>query len=159
MLTKYPKSNFNDFRLPSKLEWIYAAKGGLKDTSYPWSGAFTRNIKGDYLANFAHIRDHNINRNKQGNYEVVDTSVFYYSSIDFNSQADVLAPSNSYFSNGYGLFHMAGNANEMVSDEAIVMGGDWQSGGYDIRVTSQKIAEGPNPKTGFRMVSTYMAVR
>jgi len=159
MLSKYPKSNFNDFRLPSKLEWIYAANGGLKDAPYPWSGAFTRNIKGDYLANFAHIGDHNIKRNKQGNYEVVDTSVFYYSSIDFNSQADVLAPSNSYFSNGYGLFHMAGNANEMVSDEAIVMGGDWQSGGYDIRVTSEKEYIKANPLTGFRMVSTYIAIR
>jgi len=30
----FPESNFNDFRLPTKEEWIYAAKRGLKHSSY-----------------------------------------------------------------------------------------------------------------------------
>jgi formylglycine-generating enzyme required for sulfatase activity len=159
MLAKYPGSNFNDFRLPSKLEWIYAAKGGLNDSPYPWGGAYTRNSKGNYLANFAYIGEHNIKRDKNGDFKVIDKKDFDFSNMDINSQPDILAPSNSYFPNGHGLYHMAGNANEMVFDEDVVMGGDWQSAGNDIRVVSEKTLEGPNPRTGFRMVSTYIPVR
>ena len=159
MLAKYPESNFNDFRLPSKLEWIYAAKGNLKHSPYPWGGPYIRNSKGDYLANFAHIGEHNIKKDTEGNYIVVKGDEFQYSHTDFNSSADVFAPVRSYFPNGYGLYNMAGNANEMVFDEDVVMGGDWQSGGNDIRVTSEKEYINANPLTGFRMVSTYIPVR
>ena len=159
MLAKYPESNFNDFRLPSKLEWIYAAKGGLQNSPYPWGGAYIRNKKGEILANFARIGDHNIKKDKDNNYVVVDKSEFRTTSININHQPDILAPSNSYFQNGYGLYNMAGNANEMVFDEDVVMGGDWQSAGFDIKVTSEKKYTKANPLTSFRMVSTYIPVR
>jgi formylglycine-generating enzyme required for sulfatase activity len=158
MLAKYPESNFNDFRLPSKLEWIYAAKGGLKDSPYPWGGPYTRNVKGDYLANFARIGDRNIKKDENGDYKLVNKDEFQYNVINTDN-ADILAPVNSYFPNGYGLYNMAGNVNEMVFDEEVVMGGDWQSGGNDIRVSSEKEYSNASPLTGFRMVSTYIPVR
>jgi formylglycine-generating enzyme required for sulfatase activity len=30
------KEQKNEFRLPTKNEWIYAAKGGLEEILYPW---------------------------------------------------------------------------------------------------------------------------
>ena len=150
---------FQRFRLPMKSEWIYAAKGGLKHSPYPWGGPYTRDSKGDYLANFAHVGDRNIKKDENGNFAIASKEEFQYSFDISNSQADILAPSLSYFPNGYGLYHMAGNANEMIADEDVVMGGDWRSGGFDIRVTSQKPLVNASPLTGFRMVSTYVPVR
>jgi len=154
---KYPEINFNDFRLPSKLEWIYAAKGGLNRSPYPWGGMYVRNSKGKYLANFVHIGNRNIRKNKDGKYVIIENTDLDYLSLCGGTGS--LAPALSYFPNGYGLYNMAGNVNEIVSDEDAVMGGDWKSGGNEIKVTSEKQYTNANPLTGFRMVSTYSPVR
>ena len=150
---------FQRFRLPMKEEWVYAAKGGLKHSPYPWGGPYTRNTNGGYLANFAHVGDRNIKRNKNGEFVIVSNDEFQYSYDNSHAMSDILAPSKSYFPNGYGLYNMAGNVNEMIADKDIVMGGDWRSGGFDIRVISEKPLIKPSPLTGFRMVSTYVPVR
>lgn len=154
MRAKYPKMNFNDFRLPTKEEWVYAAKGGLKKSPYPWGGPFTRNSKGDILANFMHVGDHNIKQDSTGKFVIVDKSEYSYGSItDYG--ADILAPSKSYYPNGYGLYNMAGNAAELVAKDTVAMGGSWRSPGFDIRVTSQTSATEAKPTIGFRVVTSF----
>jgi formylglycine-generating enzyme required for sulfatase activity len=46
------KEQKNEFRLPTKNEWIYAAKGGLEEILYPWGGPNVINKKNCYLAQF-----------------------------------------------------------------------------------------------------------
>ncbi|MCE2961991.1 MAG: SUMF1/EgtB/PvdO family nonheme iron enzyme [Chitinophagales bacterium] len=77
------------FRLPTEFEWEYAARGGKKNTPYPWGGPYTRNHKGCLLANFKPTR---------GNYQ--EDGGFKTVRVD------------SYFPNDYGLYNMAGNVSE-----------------------------------------------
>ncbi|MGV6860668.1 MAG: formylglycine-generating enzyme family protein [Putridiphycobacter sp.] len=154
MRAKYPKLNFNDFRLPTKLEWIYAAKGGLKKSVYPWGGPYLRNSKGDLLANFSVVGDQNITVDEQGNLTVVD-SLQFMPDLEAINQFSFLVSVNAYNPNGYGLYNMAGNAAELVKDEAIAMGGSWRSTGFNIQVTSEEKAEDAQPTFGFRVVSSY----
>jgi formylglycine-generating enzyme required for sulfatase activity len=156
MRKKYPKLNFNDFRLPTKHEWVYAAKGGLKLSPYPWGGPYLRNSKGCLLANFAHVGEQNITQSDSGKFVIVDKTKFQYDFSDIGNDAYVTAPTKSYTPNGYGLYNMAGNVAEMVAKEDLVMGGSWQSPGHDIQTTSEAKYNGASPTVGFRVVSSYV---
>lgn len=141
-------------RLPQKREWIYAAKGDLELSPYPWGGPYTQNAQGQYLANYRTVGDHNITT-KNGEPMVVADSLYSFSSTAL--EAFITAPIKSYNPNGYGLFDMSGNVAEMVADEDVAMGGHWKSTGYDIRVTSQINFENANPFVGFRPVMNYLS--
>ena len=149
----YPESTFNDFRLPTKAEWIYAAKGGLKDSPYPWGGAYTKNAKGCYLANFNSVGDHNITSGENGAPKVVGQKKYRLDAIDDLFYGPVSM--KSYLPNGFKLYNMAGNVAELISDENIAMGGHWQSFGNDIQVTSEIEFLKANPMVGFRPIMSY----
>ncbi len=101
-----------DYRLPTEVEWEYAALGlgSLRSYNvyrgkkkYPWDGQYTRSGKrrsrGDQLANF-----------KQGRGD--------YGGIAGWSDdgADITAQVKSYQPNDFGLYDMAGNVAEWVAD-------------------------------------------
>lgn len=101
-----------DYRLPTEVEWEYAALGlgSLRSYNvyrgkkkYPWDGQYTRSGKrrtrGDQMANF-----------KQGRGD--------YGGIAGWSDdgADITAAVKSYKPNDFGLYDMAGNVAEWVAD-------------------------------------------
>ncbi|MDP4184375.1 MAG: SUMF1/EgtB/PvdO family nonheme iron enzyme [Bacteroidota bacterium] len=88
-LSKKGQYEVQDYRLPTEVEWEYAARGGQKVSSYPWGGYYTRNSKGEFLANFKPLR---------GNY-----------SVDGGMGPMKVG---SYDPNGFGLYDMAGNVAE-----------------------------------------------
>lgn len=140
------------FRLPTHVEWMRAAHGGLANNPYPWEGPYLRNSEGNVLCDFLRLDATSIGRDSLGKYQVYP--VPYLSTSNGNS--DVTAPVKSYWPNGYDIYNMSGNVAEMVSDKAIVVGGSWQDPGYDVRIESQKPYIGAGRNIGFRMVATVV---
>jgi sulfatase modifying factor 1 len=81
-----------EFRLPSEMQWEWAARGGRNESPYPWGGPYLVNKKGCYLANF---------KPQRGNY-AADGGLY-------------TVPVNSYWPNDYGLYNMSGNVAEWTS--------------------------------------------
>lgn len=169
------------FRLPTKYEWYAAAvyrkaeKGkskNIKDVSiyddsfFPWDGTYLRNDDGKPRANFLQIDETSIHRE----YDSV-TSIFGRKSVrqryvgepgfsmgvagTLNDASDITAPVDSYWPNDLGIYNMAGNVEEFVSEYGITKGGSWHDPGYYLRntviETYQEINEATSSR-GFRFV-------
>jgi sulfatase modifying factor 1 len=100
------------YRLPTEAEWEYAALALAGNTQYEniddgkiytWNGLGVRSprrkTQGLIMANF-----------KRGNGDNMGTGGY------LNDKADITAPVRSYVPNDFGLYNMAGNVNEWVSD-------------------------------------------
>lgn len=155
------------FRLPTEDEWIYAALGGSERNIFPWDGPYTRNSKGDLMANCMSFNTENVicdtvyQKNANGEFEAVPIyraypGGDYYGVAGYlNDGADVTAPSVSYWPNGFGLYNMAGNVSEMVQEPGITHGGSWNDPGAYMRITERQTYEGTSSssnKRGFRIV-------
>jgi formylglycine-generating enzyme len=124
------------FRLPSELQWTTAAKGGNSTANYPWKGTDLQTKKGLYRCNFRRA-----------------TEVGMGVVGKLNDNADVTAPSQSYWPNKYGLYNMSGNVAEMLIEKGQTKGGSWQDIAEAMKIENNgKYAsfDTPMPSIGFR---------
>lgn len=109
--------------LPTEEQWEYAAQGGDSAAIYPWKGTAIKltsgKYKGAYMANFYSVTE--------PDHAPVDTT-------KFNPKADITTPAESYAPNGYGLYNMAGNVAEMISDHDYAKGGSYLSPKEKVRI-------------------------
>lgn len=185
------------FRLPTEEEWEFAAKGGLSHSLFPWGGPYMRNGEGMKMANMLYVSQSSIYRDSiwVENYRAISdstqpkfikkprfmsTGAGDYMGVagNLNDNADVTAPVKSYWPNGYGLYNMTGNVEEMVvahynrednmyqiavdgefiktqDPSGITRGGSWHDTGYYGMVTTRQFYEDSDSSSreiGFRLV-------
>jgi formylglycine-generating enzyme required for sulfatase activity len=103
--SKFPE-NKTEFRLPTGVEWEYAARGGYSESPYPWGGQCLKKSMG-YLAQFK-----------------VLGSIYGPVAV------------KNFKPNDFGLYDMTGNVSEMLSDSTIVRGGNWNDTGDKIQISN-----------------------
>ena len=143
------KNAVGEVRIPTDLEWMYAAYGGSnKQEVYPWNTNSIQNSKSCYLANYKPIvsDSNNLLVNKY-----IADGAFYTAKAD------------SYMANGYGLYCMSGNLAEMVHyyRENIpgTKGGGWLNDKADLKITKSDLYKGvisPHVNIGFRIVYPHL---
>ena len=107
-------------RLPTEAEWEFAARGGLSGKLYPWGDEFTP-------ANRA------MNNSHQGHFPDHDAGEDGFAGI---------GPVKQFAANGYGLYDVAGNVWEWVSD--------WYRPDYYGELAAKGVARNPQgPPTSF----------
>ena len=107
------------YRLPTKNEWRYAARGGLRSKRFPWGNSISH-IRANYCGD---SDQYDFDKSK-GCHPLYNDGVTPYTS-----------PVGSFAPNGFGLYDMAGNVSEWALDTEGVseyvrrwnVGGDWHS--------------------------------
>lgn len=147
-----------EVRLPSALEWAYAAQAGHDGFPYP-HGYYLRNAKGQFLYNFRRFGDESIHRNAETGAVEIQPDALDPVMATMNVALGP-APSKSNLPNDYGLYNMSGNVAEMVAGETPhTKGGCFNSAGYDIRIDGPDEfagVAGASPFIGFRPVVTVL---
>lgn len=145
------------YRLPSEIEWEYAARGGLTNAPYPWGGPYLIDDRGCFLANF---------KPKRGNYLESKKGYIYTAKV------------GSFPPNEYGVYDMSGNVAEWTNSsfnsnayntvstlnpdignndknsKKVIRGGSWKDIGYylQVGVRDWEQADSARSYIGFRTV-------
>lgn len=149
------------FRLPKRIEYLRAANGSALRRPFAWDGPFIRKVDGRYLCNHLALGNTNITRDPETKeFKVIsEFDALFDSYYEFSEFSDILAPSQSFFPNEFDLYNLNGNASEMVEEKDIVVGGDWNSPGYDVRNESTQKYSGASPLISFRPVMTFVEIK
>ncbi len=152
-----PKREYKkvEFILPAISEWIQAARGGRKNSIYPWGNYYLRNKQGMLLANFKHLNESSVVSDKNGEPILSDNSFAVASGL--NDKAFYTANVKSFYPNDLGLYNMSGNVAEMTFEKGNCKGGSFNSYGGEIKIDAVKQHEGPSPEIGFRVFMKILA--
>jgi formylglycine-generating enzyme required for sulfatase activity len=114
----YVKTMATGYRLPTEIQWQYAARGGLSGKRYPWGDTITHS-QANYSSSSSYAYDTSPTRGVHPTYAI---GSFPYTS-----------PTNAFSANGYGLCDMTGNVWEWCYDwfpgkigtDRVLHGGSW----------------------------------
>jgi uncharacterized repeat protein (TIGR02543 family) len=126
VLLPYVKASANGYRLPTEVQWQYAARGGLASRRFPW---------GDEI-NHEHA---NYRANSSGySYDMSPYTVpTFHPSYD-DGYYPFTSPVGSFAANGYGLYDMAGNVFEWCWNTSgstrVRRGGSWVDSAYSCNI-------------------------
>ena len=137
-------------RLPTEVEWNYAARAGKDGLPYP-HGYYLRDANGKLLYTYHHLGDESITRDAgTGEIKVVEMPNALPNGNFFGpSVAEAGKP------NDFGLFNTSGNVAEMLLEPGKHKGGCFSSTGYDIRIDAPDEFAGvteASPFIGFRVL-------
>ena len=156
------------YRLPSEVEWEYAARGGLQSSLYPWGGPYATKSDGCYLANF---------KPQRGKYEldggVRTLPVGSYNPNDYGlyDMAGNVAEwtENAFDENAYSFYHdmmptYAYSANEnspSIMTRKVIRGGSWKDIAYYMQCGTRtyEYQDSSRSYIGFRCVRSYMGTK
>lgn len=147
---KYPKNDFKYIlpRIPTRIEWVYAASSRGKNMVYAWGTDSTRNQYGNYLCNY---KPFEFSFFEDGGFHAINV-------VTYN-------PSE------FGLYNMCGNVAEYVYNldyssakpyENKILGtagGGWMNNAEEIKILAKDNHPGivdPHPNVGFRIVFTHL---
>jgi len=174
------------FRIPTESEWEVAFKGGQSYSFLPWGTNSTLDENGKPRAHFRVISQLTLHRDSVViNYTLgLKKRPIYISDGRTMSEeaqrfdiSNVTLPVKALEPNGYGLYHMAGNVEEMVDAHyfrdsttysfshdvnpeydqpwGVVKGGSWDDPGYYLQYPVREFYDGRNfssDQMGFRLV-------
>ena len=137
----------NDVRIPTRVEWIFAASGEDKFLPYPWEGNNPRNAEGCYLANFSP---------KASTTDITEDAALSQDGAMFTAKT-------ATYNSDRGMYNLSGNVAEMVYEDYNskskpgTAGGSWLNSEEEIKINGPDPYEGVtsgHPGIGFRVVIT-----
>jgi sulfatase modifying factor 1 len=145
----YVKASANGYRLPTDVQWEYAARGGVANRRFPWNdSAEIQHARANYSSSSLYSYDTSATR---GFHPTYNDGFHPYSS-----------PVGAFVPNGYGLYDMAGNVWEWCYDwypglegsRPVLRGGGWYGVAYFCRVgnRSHTDPDSASDDIGFRAV-------
>ncbi len=135
------KSSANGYRLPTEVEWQYAARGGVSGQRFPWGGTNTiQHTRANYCSTIV----------DPPAYDTSETRSFHpdYAPPLTPGAMPYTSPVGSFAPNAYGLCDLAGNVSEWCYDGytynenlyRTVRGGSWVSDATACRIAESGLA-------------------
>lgn len=147
-----------NYRLPTESEWVYAAKAGRPDATYPWGRDSIQNNKNRFLANFC-VQKMKEKFNQPIVYPFpINPNAYTAGGMALNKDSVATVLVYAYNPNDYYLYCMSGNVSEMVyaddNKKPKTKGGNWSSDFMHLKIDSEDEfkAVKPSPMIGFRVV-------